>query len=70
MQLCNTNEKSENLTMTQQEDLQVRIGILKKKLEDLLSKNSVDPEEILKASQDLDKLIDDYYKIRNPLTCN
>ena len=70
MQLCNTNEKSENLTMTQQEDLQVRIGILKKKLEDLLNKNNADPEEVLKASQDLDKLIDDYYKIRNPLTCN
>ncbi len=70
MQLCNTNEKGENLTMTQQEDLQVRIGILKKKLEDLLNKNNADPEEVLKASQDLDKLIDDYYKIRNPLTCN
>lgn len=58
------------MKVTQQDDLQVRIKLLKSNLEDLLSGNNADPEEILKASQDLDKLIDDYYKARNPLICN
>ena len=70
MQLCNTNENGDCMKVTQQDDLQVRIKLLKNNLEDLLSGNNADPEEILKASQDLDKLIDDYYKARNPLICN